>query len=66
MRLFLDQVWQPFDEAGRPEDDWPQVRDTLERLRPLVSEAFVALFQQRMSRGVEHAFGRELEKRAKG
>ena len=66
VRLFLDQVWKPFDEAGRPEDDWPQVRDTLGELRPLVSDAFVAVFQQRMSRGVEKAFGRELEKRAKG
>ena len=66
VRLFLGQVWQPFDEAGRPEDEWPQVRDTLGELRPLVSDAFVAIFQQRMSRGVERAFGRELEKRAKG
>ena len=66
VKLFLDQVWRPFDEAGRPEDEWPQVRDTLGELRPLVSDAFVAIFQQRMSRGVEKAFGRELEKRAKG
>jgi DNA-binding transcriptional MerR regulator len=66
VKLFLDQVWRPFDEAGRPEADWPQVRDTLADLRPLVSDAFVGVFQQRMSRGVERAFGRELEKRAKG
>ena len=66
VKLFLDQVWRPFDEAGRPEEEWPQVRDTLGELRPLVSDAFVAIFQQRMSRGVEKAFGRELEKRAKG
>ena len=50
MRLFLEQVWKPFDEAGRPADDWPAVRETLEQLRPLVSDAFVALFQQRMTR----------------
>jgi DNA-binding transcriptional MerR regulator len=66
VRLFLDQIWKPFDQAGRPEEDWPAVRDTLGELRPLVSDAFVAVFQQRMSRGVERAFGRELEKRAKG
>ena len=66
VKLFLDQVWRPFDEAGRPEDEWPPVRDTLGELRPLMSDAFVAIFQQRMSRGVEKAFGRELEKRAKG
>jgi DNA-binding transcriptional MerR regulator len=66
VRLFLEQVWKPFDDAGRPEAEWPQVRDTLADLRPLVSDAFVGVFQQRMSRGVERAFGRELEKRAKG
>ena len=66
VKLFLEQVWKPFDDAGRPEADWPQVRDTLADLRPLVSDAFVGVFQQRMSRGVERAFGRELEKRAKG
>ena len=31
-----------------------------------MSEAFVALFGQRMSRRVERSFGRELEKRSKG
>ena len=66
VKLFMDQVWKPFDEAGRPADDWPEVRETLEQLRPMVSDAFLALFQLRMARGVERAFGRELEKRAKG
>lgn len=66
VRLFLDQVWRPFDADGRPEADWPRVRETLAELRPLVSDGFVAILQQRMSRGVERAFGRELEKRAKG
>ena len=49
--------------AARAGDDRTR---TLEALRPLVSEAFVAVFNQRMTRGVERAFGRELEKRAKG
>lgn len=66
VRLFLDQVWKPFDQAGRPAAEWPAVRETLEELRPLVSDAFVALFQQRMTRRVERSFGRELEKRSKG
>lgn len=66
VKLFMEQVWKPFDQAGRPVEDWPDVRETLEELRPLVSDAFLALFQQRMTRGVERAFGRELEKRAKG
>ncbi len=64
--LFLDQVWKPFDEAGRPSDDWPQVQATLERLRPLVSETFLAIFHQRMTQEIEREFGRALRKRAKG
>jgi DNA-binding transcriptional MerR regulator len=66
VKLFMEQVWKPFDQAGRPAEDWPEVRETLEQLRPTVSDAFLALFQLRMARGVERAFGRELEKRAKG
>ncbi|MBX7112618.1 MAG: MerR family transcriptional regulator [Dehalococcoidia bacterium] len=66
VKLFVDQIWRPFDQAGRPAADWPEVQETLERLRPLVSETFLALFHQRMTHEIEHAFGRELEKRAKG
>jgi DNA-binding transcriptional MerR regulator len=61
IELFLEAVWKPFAEAGRPEEDWPRVREALERLRPLASEAVLATFQRRMTQGVERAFGRELE-----
>lgn len=66
VKLFVEQVWKPFDEAGRPQADWPEVQETLERLRPLVSDTFLAVFHQRMTQAIEQAFGRELEKRAKG
>jgi DNA-binding transcriptional MerR regulator len=66
VKLFVDQIWRPFDEAGRPAGDWPEVQQRLEQLRPLVSETFLALFHQRMTHEIEHAFGRELERRAKG
>lgn len=48
-RLFLEQVWEPFDAAGRPAADWERVRETLERLRPLASEVVLASFQQAMT-----------------
>jgi DNA-binding transcriptional MerR regulator len=66
VRLFLEQVWKPFDEAGRPEERWPEVLEALERLRPLASEALLAVFQIAMSDAVESAFGRELEKLGRG
>lgn len=62
VRLFLDEVWRPFDEAGRPQERWPEVRDALERLRPLAAESLLAVFQQVMSEAVEGAFGRQLER----
>lgn len=66
VRLFIEQVWKPFDEAGRPEERWPEVRDAVERLRPLASEAVLSLFQIAMTEEVEKAFGRELSKATKG
>jgi DNA-binding transcriptional MerR regulator len=61
VELFLEAIWKPFVEAGRPEEEWPHVREALERLRPLASEAVLATFQRTMTQGVERAFGRELE-----
>jgi DNA-binding transcriptional MerR regulator len=66
VKLFLERVWKPFDKAGQPDTDWPGVLAALEQLRPLASEALVAIFQQRMTQATEKAFGRELERRAKG
>jgi DNA-binding transcriptional MerR regulator len=61
VELFLRGVWKPFEEAGRPDEKWPEVRETLERLRPLASEAVLAAFQQAMTEEVEKAFGKQLE-----
>jgi DNA-binding transcriptional MerR regulator len=60
--LFLENVWKPFNDAGRPEEQWPQVREALERLRPLASEALLAIFQQVMSETVEEVTGREIQR----
>jgi hypothetical protein len=47
---------------GRPEEEWPRVREVLDRLRPLASDAVLASFQRAMTDAVEEAFGRELER----
>ncbi len=64
--LFLEQVWKPFDEAGRPPERWPEVREALERVRPLANDAVLSVFGLAMSDQAEKAFGRELSKAAKG
>jgi DNA-binding transcriptional MerR regulator len=63
VELFIRQVWRPFDEAGQPEEQWPAVHDALERLRPLATDALLAVFRRTMTRAVERRFGEELERR---
>jgi DNA-binding transcriptional MerR regulator len=60
--LFVEEVWKPFDRAGRPEEDWPKVREALERLRPLASDALLAVFQITMSEATEKATERTLKR----
>ena len=62
IELFMESVWKPFNEAGRPEEEWPKVREALERLRPLASEALLSIFQQVMSETVEEVTGREIQR----
>jgi DNA-binding transcriptional MerR regulator len=62
VELFLGAIWKPFVDAGRPDDEWPRVREALERLRPLASDAVLASFQRAMTEAVEEAFGKQLER----
>ena len=58
--LFWDEVWKPFDAAGRPDDEWPRVREALDRMRPLAADAVLAGFRLTMTNAAERAFGEEL------
>lgn len=58
--LFVREIWQPFDRAGRPDAEWPKVREALDRMRPLASDALLAVFQIAMGEAVEKASERTL------
>jgi len=62
VELFIDQVWKPFEAEGRPDHDLPEVREALERLRPLASDSLLAMFQLVMTEVVESRLGREAER----
>jgi DNA-binding transcriptional MerR regulator len=62
VRLFLDDLWKPFSGAGYPVERWHDVEESIERLRPLSSQAVLAVYQLTMTSEVERAFGRELER----
>jgi DNA-binding transcriptional MerR regulator len=57
VKLFLERFW-----TG-PDADLADVRKALDQLRPLATEAVVALFHQRMTRRSEKAFSRALERK---
>jgi DNA-binding transcriptional MerR regulator len=65
VRLFMRDVWQPFQRAGMPIDRWAEIEESIDRLRPLATEALLAIFGQRMSAQIETAFG-ELSRRLSG
>lgn len=64
-KLFLQELWEPFDQAGQPQERWDELIEAVDSLRPLASEALLALFKQRMTTQLEAAFGRVIEHQAK-
>ena len=65
VNLFVDELWKPFDQAGRPDDGWAEITESIERLRPLAVEALNATFRLALTTEVEKAFGEVLERRKK-
>ena len=65
VELFLEELWKPFDRAGRPDDDWETITSSIERLRPLALEALTANFRLILTDEVEKAFGEVLERSKK-
>jgi DNA-binding transcriptional MerR regulator len=59
-RLFLDYVLRPFQDAGAPAEEWPRVREALERLRPVAGQAVSAAFALQMTAAAEETYGRVL------
>ncbi|MGO9489034.1 MAG: MerR family transcriptional regulator [Solirubrobacteraceae bacterium] len=64
-KLFLKELWEPFERAGQPEERWDELIDAVDSLRPLASEALLALFKLRMTSQLEEAFGKVVEHQAK-
>jgi DNA-binding transcriptional MerR regulator len=64
VELFVKEIWGPFEKAGRPEEDWPKVREALDRMRPLASDALLAMFQITMGESTDKAGERTLRNAA--
>jgi DNA-binding transcriptional MerR regulator len=64
-KLFLKELWEPFEREGQPEERWDELIGAVDSLRPLASEALLALFKLRMTGQLEEAFGKVVEHQAK-
>jgi DNA-binding transcriptional MerR regulator len=60
VNLFLDEVWKPFEDAGMPDERWPEVVETIEALLPIASQAVNTVLILRLGTAVEDAFGKQL------
>lgn len=46
--VFDEAVIERFDTRGRPDEEWPEIREAVERLRPAATEAVLAVFGEVM------------------
>jgi DNA-binding transcriptional MerR regulator len=65
VKLYLKELWEPFVQAGQPEERWDEVIEAISGLRAIASEALLAIFKQRMSAQVEVASDRLLAHQVK-
>lgn len=63
-RKFVDevraQVWQPFTEAGFPEEQWPGMLQLIESLLPTAGQAVVSVFRRELNAAIDEALGEEI------
>jgi DNA-binding transcriptional MerR regulator len=59
VRLFVADVWREFEQAGMPDERWPEVEEAIARLRRLATAAMAASFARRLNERIDDAFGVE-------
>jgi DNA-binding transcriptional MerR regulator len=66
VKIFLDDVWKPFSEAGRPDERWEEIAEAMDRLRPIAADALLAIFRRTLSEEVEATFSDIAKRLAQG
>jgi DNA-binding transcriptional MerR regulator len=58
--MFLEQIWAPYDAAGKPPEEAAHVLELIDRLSPLVSEATIAALGLSMQERIDQALMGEI------
>jgi len=59
-QVWLDHIWEPFIEAGAPDEQLPALQETLARVQPLAMDAVSGLFTVAMEARIEQGIAREV------
>lgn len=62
--MVFEEIWMPFDEAGRPEGEWASVAAAIDAVRPLAGEIFLQMLPRAITAEVERVFGEVLREQA--
>lgn len=56
----VQQIVQPFLDAGMPEGEWPHVVEVVERLIPVANQVTLGIFRRQLGQAIEHELGEKL------
>lgn len=57
---FREDVWGPFRDAGMPEEDWPELLNSIQSVLPVASQVVIAAFRDALARVIDSALGEEI------
>jgi hypothetical protein len=57
VKNFVDDIWKPYLDSETPEDRWPEVAESIERLRPLGVQALEAIFTHTVGGQIDRTLG---------
>jgi DNA-binding transcriptional MerR regulator len=56
----VSEIFQPFVDAGMPEDEWPGILQSIESLLPVASQATLSIFRSQLSEAIDREIGQQL------
>ena len=66
IKLFMDDVWKPFAEAGMPDERWDELAQSIQHVRPLAAQALLAVFRRTLDEEIEETFDELARRLARG
>ena len=54
------EIFQPFLDAGMPEDEWPRILRSIESLLPVASQVMLGIFRRQLSEAIDGEIGQQL------